>query len=104
MRELGLQLGAYTPQTPLTMLPLVGLTGLVALRAKQVWLVCNLGFLVMTVWLLSRMTRFRVEQIWLLTFCGYFSLRTNFLYGSNARLPALPLTLAFMVCTVETQR
>jgi Glycosyltransferase family 87/WD40-like Beta Propeller Repeat len=91
----GLQLGAYTPQTPLTMLPLVGLTGLAPLRAKQVWLVCNLGFLVMTVWLLSRMTRFRVEQIWLLTFCGYFSLRTNFLYGQYYVFLLLLLTLAF---------
>ena len=89
------QLGAYTPQTPLTMLPLVGLTGLAPIRAKQVWLLCNLGFLALTVWLLSRMTRFRVEQIWLLAFCGYFSLRTNFLYGQYYVFLLLLLTLAF---------
>jgi hypothetical protein len=89
------QLGAYTPQTPLTMLPLVGFTGLAPIRAKQVWLLCNLCFLAMTVWLLSRMTRFRVEQIWLLAFCGYFSLRTNFLYGQYYVFLLLLLTLAF---------
>jgi hypothetical protein len=89
------QLGAYTPQTPLTMLPLVGLTGLTPIRAKQAWLVCNLGFLAMTVWLLSRMTRFRFDQIWLLVFCGYFSLRTNFLYGQYYVFLLLLLTLAY---------
>jgi hypothetical protein len=89
----GLQLGAYTPQTPLTMLPLVGLTGLEPLRAKRVWLLCDLGFLAVSVWLLSRMTRFRVEQIWLLAFCGYFSLRTNFLYGQYYIFLLLLLTL-----------
>src|ERR1700677_37889 len=89
------QLGAYTPQTPLTMLPLVGLTGLAPIRAKQVWLLCNLCFLAITVWLLSRITRFPVEQIWLLAFCGYFSLRTNFLYGQYYVFLLFLLTLSF---------
>lgn len=89
------QLGNYNPHTPLTMLPFVGLSKLSPLRAKQVWLLCNLGFLVMTAWLLSRMTRFRVEQVWLLAFCGYFSLRTNFLYGQYYVSLLFLLTLAF---------
>jgi len=90
----GLQLGAYTPQTPLTMLPLVGLSGLAPLTAKHVWLLANLGFLATTVWLLSRMTRFRVDHVWLLAFCGYFSFRTNFLYGQYYIFLLLLLTLA----------
>jgi|HubBroStandDraft_5_1064220.scaffolds.fasta_scaffold10928_2 hypothetical protein len=89
------QLGNYNPHTPLTAVPLVGLSGLAPLRAKQVWLLCNLGFLAMTVWLLSRMTRFRVEQVWLLAFCGYFSLRTNFLYGQYYVFLLFLLTLSF---------
>jgi hypothetical protein len=89
------QLGNYNPHTPLTALPLVGLTGLAPLRAKQVWLLCNLAFLAMTVWLLSRMTRFRLEQVWLLAFCGYFSLRTNFLYGQYYVFLLFLLTLSF---------
>jgi hypothetical protein len=90
----GLQRGNYNPHTPLTMSPLIGLARLAPLRAKQVWLLCNLGFLAMTVWLLARMTRFRVEQVWLLTFCGYFSLRTNFLYGQYYVFLLFLLTLA----------
>jgi hypothetical protein len=89
------QLGNYNPHTPLTALPLVGLTKLAPLRAKQVWLLSNLGFLAMTVWLLSRMTQFQVEQVWLLAFCGYFSLRTNFLYGQYYVFLLFLLTLSF---------
>jgi hypothetical protein len=91
----GLQLGAYTPQTPLTMLPMVGLAGLPPQSAKRIWLVCNLVFLGATVWLLSQVTGFRFETIWLLAFCGYFSLRTNFHYGQYYVFLLFLLTAAF---------
>jgi hypothetical protein len=76
-----LQLGGYAAQTPLGMLPFLPLTSLPLQNAKRVWLLFNLVFLGATVWMLSRLTRFRMDEVWLLTFCGYFSLRTNFLYG-----------------------
>src|SRR5271168_1351839 len=91
----GTQLGAYTPQTPLTMLPMVGLAGFAPQTAKRIWLVSNLVFLGLTVWLLSQVTRFRFEAIWLLASCGYFSLRTNFLYGQYYVFLLFLLTLAF---------
>jgi len=89
------QIGAYTPQTPLTMLPMVPLTGFAPQTAKRIWLVCNLFFLGATVWLLSRVTRLRFETIWLLAFCGYFSLRANFLFGQYYIFVLFLLTLAF---------
>jgi hypothetical protein len=91
----GTQLGAYTPQTPLSMLPMVGLAGFAPQTAKRIWLVSNLVFLGLTVWLLSQVTRFRFEAIWLLAFLGYFSLRTNFLYGQYYIFLLFLLTLAF---------
>jgi hypothetical protein len=91
----GTQLGAYTPQTPLTMLPMVPFTGFAPQTAKRIWLLFNLVFLGLTVWLLSRITRFRFETIWLLMFCGYFSLRTTFLYGQYYVFLLFMLTLAF---------
>ncbi len=91
----GTQLGAYTPQTPLTMLPLVGLAGFPPQSAKRIWLVCNLLFLGATIWLLSQITKFRFETIWLLAFCGYFSLRTNFQFGQYYVFLLFLLTLAF---------
>jgi Glycosyltransferase family 87/WD40-like Beta Propeller Repeat len=91
----GAQLGAYIPQTPLTMLPIVPFAGLAPQRAKRVWLACNLALLAATIGLLSQVTGFSFEAIWLLTFCGYFSLRTNFLYGQYYVFLLFLLTLAF---------
>ena len=91
----GRQLGSYTAQTPLTMLPMLGLTSWPPQRAKQVWLVCDLAFLGLTVWLLSRVTRFNVAEVWLLAFCGFFSLRINFLYGQYYIFLLFLLTLGF---------
>lgn len=87
--------GAYTPQTPLTMLPMVPFAGLSVQRAKQIWLVGNFGFLLATVWLLARVTRFNFAAIWLLACCGYFSLRTNFWFGQYYVFLLFLLTLAF---------
>jgi glycosyl transferase family 87/WD40 repeat protein len=91
----GMQIGGYTPQTPLTMLPMIGIAGFAPQEAKRIWLVCNLLFLGITVWLLSRVTTFGFEVIWLLAFCGYFSLRTNFLYGQYYVFLLFMLTLTF---------
>jgi hypothetical protein len=74
-------LGTYIPQTPLTMLPLVPVAGFPAQAAKRAWLVLNLAFLAATVWLLSRVTRVRIEHVALLLFAGYEPLRSNFLLG-----------------------
>lgn len=89
------QIGAYSPQTPLTMLPMVGLAAFPVQRAKQIWLAFNLVFLILTTWLLSHITRFSFVDIWLLAFCGYFSLRTNFLYGQYYVFLLFLMTLAF---------
>lgn len=75
------QLGAYAAQTPLTMLPILPLSYFPVQTAKRIWLICNLAFLFITDWMLSRVTRFSIGQIWLVAFCGSFSLYINFLYG-----------------------
>src|SRR5271168_4300935 len=61
-------LGAYVPQTPITMLPIVPLAGYPVQTAKRIWLVLNLVFLAATVWMLSRITRTRIEYIAILMF------------------------------------
>lgn len=75
------QLGGYIPQTPLAMLPLIPLASLRPVIARRVWLVLNLGFLTLTLWLFSRMTTFSVAQAWLIVFGGYEALRQNFWLG-----------------------
>jgi hypothetical protein len=89
------QLGTYTAQTPLTMLPMVGLARLPVESAKRVWLVCSLLFLAGALSMLSRVTKFRIEQIWLLVFCGIYTLFSNFLLGQYYVFLLLLLTLAF---------
>jgi hypothetical protein len=91
----GTQIGAYTPQTPLTMLPMVALAGFPPQTAKRIWLVCDLLFLAVTIGLLSQITGLRFESIWLLAFCGYFSLRTNFHFGQYYVFLLFLLTVAF---------
>jgi len=90
----GMQIGAYSPQTPLTMLPFMPLAGFQPQTAKRIWLACNLAFLAMTVLLLSRITGFRFETVWLLAFCGYFSLQSNFFLGQYYVFVLFLLTLA----------
>ena len=89
------QLGGYQPQTPLTALPLVGLASFAPQTAKRIWLTFNLGFLGVTVWLLARVTGFRVEQMVVLAFLGFGSLYSNFLYGQYYVFLLFLLTAAF---------
>ena len=89
------QLGGYQPQTPLTAMPLVPLSWFAPQTAKQIWLLFNLGFLGATVWMLTRITGFRPEQMVLLSFLGFGSLYTNFLYGQYYVFLLFLLTLAF---------
>jgi Glycosyltransferase family 87 len=88
------QLGAYAPQTPLTMLPFLPIAGFAPQTAKRIWLVFNLGCLGVTVWLLSRLTGFRFEQMTIVAFLGFGSLYSNFYYGQYYIFLLLLLTLA----------
>jgi hypothetical protein len=89
------QLGGYQPQTPLTALPLVPLSWSTPQRAKQIWLVCNLIFLGTTIWMLTLITGVRGEQMVLLSFLGFGSLYSNFLYGQYYVFLLFLLTLTF---------
>ncbi len=89
-----LQLGGYIPQTPLAILPLIPLAGLRPIDAKRVWLVLNAGFLILTLWLFSRMTIFTVAQTWLIVFGGYLALRQNFWLGQYYVFLLAILTIA----------
>jgi len=94
------RIGAYASQTPLTMLPLVPISGLPPQIAKRVWLTANLLLLLLTVYLLVRVTSVSVEVVSLLVFCGFYSLRTNFLYGQYYVFLLFLLTLTYF-CLVR---
>jgi Glycosyltransferase family 87 len=89
------QLGGYQPQTPLTALPLVGLASFGPQTAKRIWLALNLGFLGATVWMLAKVTGFRIERVIVLAFLGFGSLYSNFLFGQYYVFLLFLLVLAF---------
>ena len=98
------QLGGYIPQTPLAVLPLLPLASLAPVDAKRVWLVLNLGFLALTLWLFSRMTAFSVAQAWLIVFGGYLALRQNFWLGQYYVFLLAILTVAVWCLLRSLQR
>src|SRR5262249_54124788 len=89
------QLGAYAAQTPLAMMPLVAFASLPVQTAKRIWLTVNLGLLIGTIWLLSRLTSFSPERIAILAFCGFDSLARNFVLGQYYVCLLFLLTAAF---------
>jgi hypothetical protein len=89
------QVGSYQPQTPLSVVPLIGLAWFAPQTAKHIWLIVNLGFLAATVWLLARVSGFRLEQMVLLAFLAFDSLYTNFLYGQYYVFLLFLVTLTF---------
>jgi hypothetical protein len=71
------QLGGYIPQTPLTMMPFIPLSFLSPLMARKAWFILNFIFLGVSLWLISRMTKFTIVELWLLAFLGSITLRSN---------------------------
>jgi hypothetical protein len=88
------QLGGYIPQTPATMAPFVPLSFLAPAVARKVWFVLNFAFLGLSLLLISRVTRFTVAELWLLSFPGYFALRSNFELGQYYIFLLALITLA----------
>jgi hypothetical protein len=71
----------FIPNPPLCAVPMLPLALLPALEAKRVWLVLNLGFLALALWMLRRTTRLSWRRLLLLTFLCILPLRENFLFG-----------------------
>jgi hypothetical protein len=75
------QLGDYAPYTPLTMLPYLPLAKLPPQRAKQVWLIAELFFLVFAILIVSRLTGLSLLKTLVLALLAHAALSTNFLLG-----------------------
>jgi hypothetical protein len=63
----------FVPNPPLCALPILPLTRLPPLAAKRAWLVLNLGFLLLALWLLQRVTKldWRRAALILCSACGH---------------------------------
>jgi hypothetical protein len=96
----GTQLGGYIPQTPLTMLPFLAVASMPPLAARRVWVIFNLAFLATALYLISRVTGFRLSTVWLIALCSYPALRSNILLGQYYLL-LLAMFSALAFCLVR---
>ena len=89
------QLGTWVPQTPLTMLPMVPLTPFAPQTARRIWIAVSLSLLIVTLWVLSRLSSLRIEHLILLAACGFVSLHMNFVLGQYYVLLLFLLAMAY---------
>ncbi len=75
------QLGGYIPYPPLAMLPYLPLAKFPPQQAKQIWLIAQIGFLGVSIWLLARLTKLSFLETTVLALLSYTSLATNFTLG-----------------------
>jgi hypothetical protein len=85
----------FAPNPPFCGLPFLPIANLPPLAAKRVWLVFNLGFLAIALWLLRRTTDLPWRRLLLLCFLCLLPLRQNFLFGQYYVLILLLLCLAY---------
>ncbi len=84
----------FIPLTPFSALLFVPLTGLLPLAAKHVWIVLNLAFLGVLVWLLRELCRLSWLHAALLVFLTVVPLQTSFMFGQQHLLVLLLMALA----------
>jgi hypothetical protein len=85
----------FAPHPPMCAVPMLPLTWLPSLEAKRVWLVLNLGFLALALWILRRVTQISWRRLLFLTFLCILPLRENFLFGQYYLLILLLLCVAY---------
>lgn len=102
---LGIQksLVIFVPNPPLCALPVLPLSHLPPLVAKRAWLVLNLGFLLLALWLLHRVTKLAWRQTALILLLCMWPLQVNFLLGQYYVL-ILVLICAAYYCSCSNHR
>lgn len=71
----------FAPNPPICALPIAPLTGFTPLAAKRVWLIVNLGLLVLALWFLRQTTTLGWRRLILFTLFCVVPLHSNFLFG-----------------------
>jgi hypothetical protein len=86
---------AFAPNPPTCALPVLPLAGMAPLTAKRVWLILNLGFFALALWLLRRVTDLPWRRLLLLSFLCILPLHENFLFGQYYVLILLLIAAAY---------
>jgi hypothetical protein len=85
----------FAPHPPLCAAPMLFLDSLPALPAKHVWILLNLLFLIVALWVLHHLTQLCWRRIFLITGLCIFPLRTNFMLGQYYIVMLLLICLAY---------
>jgi hypothetical protein len=72
---------SFAPNPPTVELPILPLAGLSPLFAKRVWLIANLGFLALALWLLHQATSLGWRRVLLISLLCVLPLHMTFVYG-----------------------
>jgi hypothetical protein len=94
-REISQPLVGYVPNPPLCAAPLLPLASLPALSAKRVWILLNLVFLAVALWIMHRVTELPWRRIFLIAGLCALPLRTNFTFGQYYVVILLLICLAY---------
>ncbi|MCU1298254.1 MAG: hypothetical protein JWO91_2532 [Acidobacteriaceae bacterium] len=85
----------FVPNPPMGAMPILPLSLLSPLAAKRAWLVLNLGFLLLALGLLNRVTKLGWCRIALISLLCIAPLRANFLFGQYYVLVLLLICAAY---------
>lgn len=72
---------SFAPNPPTVELPILPLAGLSPLGAKRVWLIANLGFLALALWMLHEVTTLGWRRVLLIALLCILPLQMTFRYG-----------------------
>jgi len=85
----------FVPSPPICVLPVLPLSRLSPLAAKRAWLILNLGFLLLALGLLHRVTKLAWRRTALITLLCITPLRNNFRFGQYYVLILLLICAAY---------
>jgi hypothetical protein len=95
---------SFAPNPPTLILSLVPFTTLKPLAAKRVWLVLNLIFLVISLWMLHRVTSLTWRRLGLISLLCILPLHIDFLFGRHYVLILMLISGAYYASSLDRQR
>lgn len=90
------QLAGFLGLTPFSALPILPFSWLSVMKAKRLWIVCNVVLLAVSVELLGRQTALSRRRAWIIALCAVIPLESSFLFGQMHILVLTLLVAAYV--------
>jgi hypothetical protein len=104
--HLGVRVGlvGFAPNPPMSILSLVPFATLQPIAAKRAWLICNLVFLVFSLWTLHQVTSLNWRRLCLMSLLCVLPLHIEFVYGRHYVLILALICGAYYAYCSDRQR